>query len=52
VEGLGPIAAAAAAFVGTHFLLSHPEAARLPGRVVLLHAGNPLSPVRFSIGMR
>jgi uncharacterized membrane protein len=24
VEGLGPIAAAAAAFVGTHFLLSHP----------------------------
>jgi uncharacterized membrane protein len=24
VEGLGPVAAAAAAFVGTHFLLSHP----------------------------
>ena len=24
MEGLGPIAAAAAAFVGTHFLLSHP----------------------------
>ena len=24
VEGLGPIAGAAAAFVGTHFLLSHP----------------------------
>jgi len=24
VEGLGPLAAAAAAFVGTHFLLSHP----------------------------
>jgi hypothetical protein len=23
VEGLGPVAAAAAAFVGTHFLLSH-----------------------------
>lgn len=24
MEGLGPVAAAAAAFVGTHFLLSHP----------------------------
>jgi len=24
VEGLGPVAAAAAAFVGTHFLLEHP----------------------------
>jgi uncharacterized membrane protein len=33
VEGLGPIAAAAAAFVGTHFLLSHPLRKPIVGTV-------------------